>query len=92
MISHIRWLAVYNRTRGAAKDDAPGPLCLSCVPDFSRWQRKYRELATERSVIAQASVATDGAETGLRSVKPAASPMPAQPPDRTAMYCLPPCS
>src|SRR5215510_6945077 len=36
VISHIRWLAVfYNRTRGAAKDDAPGPLCLSCVPDFS---------------------------------------------------------
>src|SRR5512132_443602 len=58
VISHTPWLAVfYNRTRGAAKDDAPGPLCLFRVPDLAAGQRKYRELATKRSVIAQASVA-----------------------------------
>ena len=63
---HLVACGFYNRTRGVAKDDAPGPLCYSACRNLTAWQRKYRELATERSVIAQAGVAADGAEASLR--------------------------
>ena len=63
---HLMACGFYNQTRGVAKDDAPGPLYFSACRILTAWQRKYRELATERSVIAQAGVAADGAEASLR--------------------------
>src|SRR5262245_19281607 len=57
----------YNSNPGRRLRRRPGSAVpISACRTLAAGQRKYGELATERSVIAQASVAADSAEAGLR--------------------------